>query len=55
MVRRINFLNEYMGDVAIRTSLTWCATTEMTADALTKDLHGEPFEKHKCVLLGTDM
>lgn len=53
MVRRINFLKEYMDDVANRTILTWCSTTEMTADALTKDLHAEPFEKHKCALLGS--
>jgi hypothetical protein len=52
MVRRINFMKEYMDDVANSSSLIWCPTTEMTADALTKDLHSDVFEKHKCALLG---
>ena len=55
MVRRINFLKEYVDRVSNRTSLTWCPTDEMTADALTKDLHAAPFEKHKRALLGTEV
>ena len=52
MVRRINYLKEYLDDPAHRTSLLWCPTAEMTADILTKDLHGYAFALHKASLMG---
>jgi hypothetical protein len=52
MVRRINYLKEYLDDPAHRTSLLWCPTAEMTADILTKALFGYPFELHKASLMG---
>jgi len=52
MVRRINYLKEYLDDETHRTSLLWCPTAEMTADILTKDLHGYAFALHKASLMG---
>ena len=52
MVRRINFLKEYMDDITNRSCLVWCPTEEMTADILTKDLHAEVFKKHQEGLMG---
>ena len=52
MVRRINFLKEYLDDMSHRASLLWCPTAEMTADILTKDLHGYAFALHKASLMG---
>ena len=53
MVRRINYMHTYFDDVIHRSEMSWCSTEDMVADALTKDLHGDLFRKHKDSLLGT--
>jgi hypothetical protein len=45
----------YVDDDAHRTTIVWCPTEEMTADALTKALHGPVYEYHKAALMGHEM
>jgi hypothetical protein len=52
MIRKINFMKEYFDDEANRAWMEWCHTEYMTADGLTKDLHGEGFEFHTSTLHG---
>ena len=52
MIRRINFINEYLEDYSNRSQICWCSTNLMTADALTKDLYGDAYENHRSVLMG---
>ena len=52
LIRRINFMHDYLGDGANRSAMIWCPTTEMIADVLTKDLHGDIFLEHAGKLMG---
>ena len=52
MIRRINFINEYLEDYNDRSQISWCSTNLMTADALFKDLYGDAYESHRSVLMG---
>jgi hypothetical protein len=55
MIRRVNYMKGYVDDDAHRTTIVWCPTEEMTADALTKALHGPVYEYHKAALMGHEM
>ena len=52
MIRRINFIKEYLDDPTNRLQILWCLTNLMTAYALTKDLYGDSYENHRSVLMG---
>ena len=52
MVRKVNFIHEYVADPVNRASMMWCDSEDMHADAMTKDLAGKLFKKHKEILKG---
>ena len=55
MIRRVNYMKEYFDNEKHRSVMHWCATDDMTADILTKDLHGDCYEKHRNSLMGYDV
>lgn len=52
LIRKVNFMKEYFEDEANRATMDWTHTASMTADILTKDLHGGGFELHTNTLHG---
>ena len=52
LIRRINFMHDYLGGGLNRSTMIWCPTTETIADVLTKDLHGDNCLEHAGKLMG---
>jgi len=55
VVRRINFMHDYFMQEQSNSKFVWCSTEDMVADALTKDLHGSVFQRHRQSLTGSDV